>query len=229
MNFQFYCPQGHLLQSDTANAGATIACPICGTQFIVPPPPQSVLDAEKKAKGQTDDEEDETEDEDEEDLFNFDSSSKKNKKQSFDFSDLSDEDDEDEEDEEYDEDDEDDTDEEYDEDEDEDGEEDEDEDGEGGFSFDMKKQQPASDLPPLHIPCPNGHVLEVSRDLLGEEAECPHCGEIFTLKRDNSLESINERYKRETKETTKISKQWFTFAIIVLVMFLGFIAYLMFN
>ena len=45
MNFQFYCPQGHLLQSDTANAGATIACPICGTQFIVPPPPQSVLAA----------------------------------------------------------------------------------------------------------------------------------------------------------------------------------------
>lgn len=227
MNFQFYCPQGHLLQSDTANAGATIACPICGTQFIVPPPPQSVLDAEKKAKGQTDDDEDDTEDEDEdEELFNFGSSSKKSKKQSFDFSDLGDDDDDDDEDE-YDDEDEDDTDEEYDEDEDEEGDEDDEEDG--GFSFDMKNQQAASDLPPLHIPCPNGHVLEVSRDLLGEEAECPHCGEIFTLKRDNSLESINERYKKETKETTKISKQWFTFAIIVLVMFLGFIAYLMFN
>ena len=227
MNFQFYCPQGHLLQSDTANAGATIACPICGTQFIVPPPPQSVLDAEKKAKGQTDDEEDEfeDEDEDEEDLFNFGSSGKKSKNQSFDFSNLNgDEDDEEDDD---DEDDEDDTDEEYDEDEYEEGDEDDEE--EGGFSFDMKKQQPASDLPPLHIPCPNGHVLEVTRDLLGEDAECPHCGEIFTLKRENSLESINEQYKRETKETTKISKQWFTFAVIVLVMFLGFIAYLILN
>ena len=36
MTFQFYCPQGHLLQGDAAHMGMTCQCPHCGTTFIIP-------------------------------------------------------------------------------------------------------------------------------------------------------------------------------------------------
>jgi len=36
MAFQFYCPQGHLLQSDPAHLGQQCQCPHCGTLFVIP-------------------------------------------------------------------------------------------------------------------------------------------------------------------------------------------------
>lgn len=42
----------------------------------------------------------------------------------------------------------------------------------------------------LHIPCPNGHELEVPMDMLGQNALCPHCGVEFRLKREKSIEFL---------------------------------------
>jgi hypothetical protein len=36
MPFQFYCPQGHLLEGSESQAGQQSQCPLCGAQFIIP-------------------------------------------------------------------------------------------------------------------------------------------------------------------------------------------------
>jgi hypothetical protein len=36
MAFQFYCPQGHLLESDESQQGRRCVCPDCGTTFGIP-------------------------------------------------------------------------------------------------------------------------------------------------------------------------------------------------
>lgn len=38
MSFQFQCPQGHLLEGDTSQAGQQCVCPMCGMLFIIPAP-----------------------------------------------------------------------------------------------------------------------------------------------------------------------------------------------
>jgi hypothetical protein len=38
MPFQFYCPQGHVLQSDESSVGQACQCPYCGAAFLVPAP-----------------------------------------------------------------------------------------------------------------------------------------------------------------------------------------------
>ena len=56
----------------------------------------------------------------------------------------------------------------------------------------------------MRIPCPNGHILNVTSDMLDEEAKCPFCEEQFELKERNSLEAIEKREmlseKREKKQ-----------------------------
>lgn len=41
MPFQFYCPQGHLLQSDDSQVGQQCMCPYCQSVFLVPEPPRA--------------------------------------------------------------------------------------------------------------------------------------------------------------------------------------------
>jgi hypothetical protein len=45
MSFQFQCPQGHLLEGDTSQAGQAVHCPMCGMLFLIPaplaPPPRT--------------------------------------------------------------------------------------------------------------------------------------------------------------------------------------------
>jgi hypothetical protein len=38
MSFQFCCPQGHVLQGDPSQVGQLFQCPICGSNFLIPPP-----------------------------------------------------------------------------------------------------------------------------------------------------------------------------------------------
>ncbi|HEX4148736.1 MAG TPA: hypothetical protein VHY20_07105 [Pirellulales bacterium] len=41
MPFQFYCPQGHLLEGHESQMGQQSQCPLCGSVFLVPMLPQS--------------------------------------------------------------------------------------------------------------------------------------------------------------------------------------------
>ncbi len=36
--FQFYCPQGHLLEAEPSQSGQQCACPTCGAAFVIPSP-----------------------------------------------------------------------------------------------------------------------------------------------------------------------------------------------
>jgi hypothetical protein len=55
----------------------------------------------------------------------------------------------------------------------------------------------------LQIPCPNGHILHATRDMLDEEAICPFCEEQFELKERNSLEAIEKRELLSEKRQEK--------------------------
>jgi hypothetical protein len=62
----------------------------------------------------------------------------------------------------------------------------------------------------LHIPCPNGHMLDVPAGMLGTRAMCPHCRAEFRLKREKSIE-----YQREQEIIdAKRAKFWFKLAIV---------------
>ena len=69
----------------------------------------------------------------------------------------------------------------------------------------------------LHIPCPNGHVLETPRDMLRQQVMCPHCSAKFTLREKNSVEHQNRaRIASETAQR-KIAQNWLNFAIVMAV------------
>jgi hypothetical protein len=62
----------------------------------------------------------------------------------------------------------------------------------------------------LHIPCPNGHELEVPMDMVGQKAMCPHCGAEFRLKRERSIEYI---FQQEAVDRRR-GEFWLRMAII---------------
>jgi uncharacterized membrane protein YvbJ len=66
----------------------------------------------------------------------------------------------------------------------------------------------------LHIPCPNGHELEVPPEMLNEDVLCPHCGAQFKLKEKNSVEFIRKQQEEEDKKFAKSGKLWFNWAIV---------------
>lgn len=217
MNFQFYCPQGHLLEGDSSQAGSQITCPLCHILFIVPdfpdqneqaPPPQN------------------------ENPFSF-TSSAKHSSSGPDFSALGaiqpsgksqnpfssrqfqlpglnaddnaiesavDEN----------------------------PDAAPDENASTGipdlFSSDGSRTRTpftptpsASALKILHIPCPSGHILDVPKEMLGEKAVCPFCRKQFTLKFEKSLEHRREVEKREERIVKKKGKAWFYWSVIALV------------
>ncbi len=53
MQFQFYCPGGHLLSGEPEQSGQLCHCPICGTAFIIPPAPgMAISHAPEQQPGQ---------------------------------------------------------------------------------------------------------------------------------------------------------------------------------
>jgi hypothetical protein len=66
------------------------------------------------------------------------------------------------------------------------------------------------DEPLVHIPCPNGHELDVPLDMIGQRAMCPHCGAEFRLKREKSREYLQQQEILERRR----AKFWFQLAIL---------------
>lgn len=218
MNFQFYCPQNHLLQADSSQAGTIIACPICGMQFVVPaPPPQAVavpvvtpvsqsetfagngLDfgsapSRKSGKGQNLNEL----------LGGGDSpktSTKESSQEANPFAMMN---------------------------------EKKVREQKKNDAIEIKsKLEGATKAPPkaeelevVHIPCPKGHVLDVDKDMLGERVQCPVCHSVYDLKLENSLEYIRERKVAEDREEARLGKIWIVRAGIAAILLLLFLIFL---
>jgi len=62
----------------------------------------------------------------------------------------------------------------------------------------------------LHIPCPNGHILDVPREMIGARALCPHCQTEFRLRHEKSIEYLREQELIDAKR----AKFWFNLAIV---------------
>ena len=75
----------------------------------------------------------------------------------------------------------------------------------------------------LHIDCPNGHELEVPREMLNQDALCPKCEVQFRLRESDSVEYQRKRQvEMETRER-RIENAWLNWTIalgIFVVLFL---------
>ncbi len=73
----------------------------------------------------------------------------------------------------------------------------------------------------VHIPCPAGHVLETPRNMLGSDAMCPFCRQVFRLELQNSLEYLQEIEERAAREAERVARFWLRLAIAAAVITLG--------
>ncbi|GAB4133267.1 hypothetical protein JCM17478_07790 [Thermopirellula anaerolimosa] len=73
----------------------------------------------------------------------------------------------------------------------------------------------------LHIPCPAGHVLETPQDMLGRDAMCPFCGQVFRLEYRNSLEHRREQEQRASREAERAARFWLQWAIAAAIVTVG--------
>ncbi len=65
----------------------------------------------------------------------------------------------------------------------------------------------------LHIPCPNGHVLETPREMLGNDAICPFCNVQFRLRLENSEERRRQNEEQQARRDNKLATAWMNWAI----------------
>ena len=83
---------------------------------------------------------------------------------------------------------------------------------------------PVIDAPPelLHIDCPNGHELEVPREMLDQDALCPKCDVQFRLRETDSVEyQRKKQVEMETRER-RVGNAWLNWTIalgIIVVLF----------
>lgn len=182
MTFQFLCPQGHLLQGEEAHMGMQCQCPQCGVAFIIPTIAQATAPLTSTGP---------------------DSGSTSSNGSSLELVPL-----------------------------DEDkpamiaareeiselevpsveltGLEAFEEGGSRGTELDIGELDDEAGESLLHIPCPNGHMLDVPAGMIGTRAMCPHCRVEFRLKREKSIE-----YQREQEIIdAKRAKFWFKLAIV---------------
>ena len=91
-------------------------------------------------------------------------------------------------------------------------------------------QQAAPAEPAIyHIPCPNGHELEVPEEMLKQEVICPFCEVQFYLRLKDSVEYKKQKQEEEEKKARKAGKAWLHWSVaigvIVLLALLALVAY----
>ena len=70
----------------------------------------------------------------------------------------------------------------------------------------------------LHIPCPNGHVLETPLDMLEQEVLCPQCNVQFRLRQKDSVEYRRKKEETERIKEIKTGNLWLNIAIVAVVL-----------
>ena len=80
-----------------------------------------------------------------------------------------------------------------------------------------------------HIPCPNGHELEVPEDMLRQDVLCPYCEAQFHLRLKDSVEYKKQQAEEQERKDRKAGKAWLHWSIaigaVVLLTLLGLIIY----
>lgn len=74
-----------------------------------------------------------------------------------------------------------------------------------------------SEMRLLHIPCPQGHILETPPDMLGLDVMCPHCGVQFRLSENESLEYKKKKKLEQEAADSKVGNAWFNWAVAIAV------------
>lgn len=75
----------------------------------------------------------------------------------------------------------------------------------------------------FHIDCPNGHELEVEREMLEQSALCPYCNVKFKLREKESTEWKRKQQIREELHERKVSNRWLNWAVAISVLTLLFL------
>lgn len=75
----------------------------------------------------------------------------------------------------------------------------------------------AERAPIVHVICPNKHVLETPRDMLGEDAMCPYCEAQFRLRFEDTEEYRRELEEQRERHEQKLGRAWMNWAIAVAV------------
>ncbi len=72
----------------------------------------------------------------------------------------------------------------------------------------------------LHIPCPNGHVLDTPRDMIGQAVMCPHCDAEFRLRESDSEEYQRRKKAAQERRERKAGNLWLNWSIVIAVIVL---------
>ena len=92
------------------------------------------------------------------------------------------------------------------------------------------KPEPAPEPRVVRIPCPKGHVLETPSDMFGQQALCPYCNTQFELRFEDSIEYQEELAEAKRRHEEKINQLWVTWsiraAIFVVVMLIGMVLWM---
>ncbi len=70
----------------------------------------------------------------------------------------------------------------------------------------------------LHIDCPQGHQLEVPRDMLNQDALCPHCNVQFRLREVDSEEYQRKKKVEEETRERRMANAWLNWTIALGIM-----------
>ena len=204
MAFQFLCPQGHLLQADASQMGCTINCPTCGVLFVVPTvttaaavqPVIQVPPVAPPAPPATTESEPSGAD-----PLDLNLRGRRGRRRAqLDF-----------------------------------GQSDDEEIVEQGLVEEDIPDLAAGNRPVfggpdsalrlVHLHCPKGHELITPLDTMGQEVLCPHCGEQFLLRNQDTVEYKTKHQLKEDIREQKLGRKWLIMAIfvgvLVLAMFIG--------
>lgn len=194
MPFQFYCPNGHLLQANEDQIGQSCVCPHCQVEIVIPAPagytPSSPVTPPNAPVSQPP-------------VSTFTGFNPQNnsssqspqvslniqrKKKKFDFGAAAQET------------------------------------GNAGPKPSQKMDigDPDEDSR-LHCLCPTGHPLEINRDMIGQKAMCPYCQKTFVITLERTVEYINKKKRADELEDKKMAKFWFQWAIVAIVLAVIFI------
>ncbi len=198
MAFQFFCPNRHLLQANEDQVGQICRCPMCQTEFLIPSPTGQPLPSQQPIPVQP-----------QPSATNSPASTASSGNEPFSFNKSAK--------------------------------------SKDGFQFlGQQEASPAEPVgvdvneanaaesngaskagfkltdvdndPILHSVCPNGHILEIEREMIGETALCPYCQTPYKISLERTVEFLEKKKRQAELEDNKLAKFWSQWAIVAAVL-----------